>query len=289
MPRFRTEVRSGGGPIYGHDFVCGRAHRRASSASTPCSRAAVLECVRKPPAPPGAGGLDAFGHVPDVDLPDEDAWYALVALGRRDCEPRRSAARCSRAPTSPAPRATSACSSRREPLAPATSCAFAVDYDALVRAVTSPFVALECTHGGRPAAAAGSDTRGGSVTHAETRRVGPRRPLQIVSPDEVRRIHETSLDILAEIGCVFHSKRALDVLAEARRRASTTRRPSPASRPRSSRRALATLPHSFTLGGRTPAFDLPHRRRARLHHLRRLRHLRARADGTVRPSDKADV
>ena len=53
------------------------------------------------------------------------------------------------------------------------------------------------------------------MTHAETRRVGVRRPLEIVSSDEVRRIHETSLDILSEVGCVYYSRHALDVLAEA--------------------------------------------------------------------------
>ena len=68
-PRFATEVRSGGGPIYGHDFVsgCGITGLRRTD---PVLTAAVLECYRKPPAPEGPGGLDAFGHVPDVDLPD---------------------------------------------------------------------------------------------------------------------------------------------------------------------------------------------------------------------------
>ena len=94
------------------------------------------------------------------------------------------------------------------------------------------------------------------MTHAETRRVGPRRPLQIVSPDEVRRIHETSLDILCEVGCVYYSKRALDVLADAGAEVDyeTTVAKLP---PALVERALATLPHRFTLGGRTPAFDLP--------------------------------
>ncbi len=85
-PRFATEVRSGGGPIYGHDFVsgCGITGLRRTD---PVLTAAVLECYRKPPAPEGPGGLDAFGHVPEVDLPDEDAWYAMLAVGRRDMEP----------------------------------------------------------------------------------------------------------------------------------------------------------------------------------------------------------
>ena len=94
------------------------------------------------------------------------------------------------------------------------------------------------------------------MTHAETRRVGTRRPLEIVSPDEVRRIHETSLDILSEVGCVYYSRHALDVLAEAGAQVDyeTTVAKLP---PELVERALATLPHGFTLGGRTPAYDLP--------------------------------
>ena len=37
----------------------------------PVLTAVVLECYDKPPAPAGASGRDAFGHVPDVDLPAE--------------------------------------------------------------------------------------------------------------------------------------------------------------------------------------------------------------------------
>jgi hypothetical protein len=39
-----------------------------------------------------------------------------------------------------------------EPLRPGDEVRFAVDYDALVRAVTSPFVTLECVYGGGSAA-----------------------------------------------------------------------------------------------------------------------------------------
>ncbi len=51
-------------------------------------------------------------------------------------------------------------------------------------------------------------------------------------------------------------------------------------------RALATLPHGFTLGGRTPALRPAARRRARLPHLGRLRHLRARARRHGAPVDQ---
>lgn len=144
-PRFATEVRSGGGPIYGHDFVsgCGITGLRRTD---PVLTAAVLECYRKPPAPEGPGGLDAFGHVPEIDLPDEDAWYAMLALGRRDMEPGGLR------PLLPGAHLAGATSDvciliTPEPLRPGDEVRFAVDYDALVRAVTSPFVTLEFTQG----------------------------------------------------------------------------------------------------------------------------------------------
>ncbi|MBN2204733.1 MAG: alanine racemase [Thermoleophilia bacterium] len=141
-PRFATEIRSGGGPLYGYDFVSG-ARLEDLERRDPVLTAAVLECSRKPPAPPCETGCDAFGHVPDARLPKDDAWYALVALGRRDCEPAGLrpllegayvAGMTSDVGIVIVP----------EPLAPGAELSFAVDYDALVRAVTSPFVALEC-------------------------------------------------------------------------------------------------------------------------------------------------
>ena len=51
-PRFRTEVRSGGGPLYGYDFVT-MAPLEGLRRHDPVLTAVVLECSRKPPAPPG--------------------------------------------------------------------------------------------------------------------------------------------------------------------------------------------------------------------------------------------
>ena len=123
------------------------------------------------------------------------------------------------------------------------------------------------------------------MTHAETRRVGPRRPLQIVSPDEVRRIHDLA-----------RHPRARSAVSTTRDRPSTcSPRPAPQVDyettvaklpPELVERALATLPHGFTLGGRTPALRPAARRRARLHHLGRLRHLRARARRHGAPLDQ---
>jgi trimethylamine--corrinoid protein Co-methyltransferase len=126
------------------------------------------------------------------------------------------------------------------------------------------------------------------VTHAETRRVGPRRPLQILSADEVRRIHETSLDILHEVGCVYYSKRALDVLAEAGAEVDyeTTVAKLP---PEVVERALATLPRRFTLGGRTPDYDLPLDGEHAYITSDGCATFVREHDGTVRPSTKADV
>jgi len=92
--------------------------------------------------------------------------------------------------------------------------------------------------------------------HAELHRVGPHRSVQVLSADEVRRIHETSLDLLQTVGVMYHSRRALDVLAEhgAEIDYETTVAKLP---PETVERALETLPRSFVLGGRTPAYDLP--------------------------------
>ena len=69
-PRFRTEIRSGGGPLYGYDFVSS-APLEGLERFDPVLSATVLESFFKPPAPPAAAGFDAFGHVPDTALPDE--------------------------------------------------------------------------------------------------------------------------------------------------------------------------------------------------------------------------
>ncbi|HMK92920.1 MAG TPA: trimethylamine methyltransferase family protein, partial [Thermoleophilia bacterium] len=131
-----------------------------------------------------------------------------------------------------------------------------------------------------------ANDRGG--VHAELHRVGPRRPLEIVSPDEVRRIHETSLDILGEVGCVYYSKRALDVLAAA---GATVDYQSTVAKlpPELVERALATLPRCFTLGGRTAAYDLPVDGEHAYITSDGCATFVREADGTVRPSTKADV
>ena len=74
--------------------------------------------------------------------PSEDAHYALLYLGRRDCEPGGLRPLLEGAYLAGATSDVSVLITP-EPLAPGDLVSFAVDYDALVRAVTSPFVAKE--------------------------------------------------------------------------------------------------------------------------------------------------
>ena len=94
------------------------------------------------------------------------------------------------------------------------------------------------------------------TVHADGRYVGPRRPLRILAQPEVERIHQASLEVLADTGVMFQSQRALDVLeahgAVVDRETTVARIPQTAVE-----EALRTLPSGFTLGGRTPEFDLP--------------------------------
>jgi trimethylamine---corrinoid protein Co-methyltransferase len=126
------------------------------------------------------------------------------------------------------------------------------------------------------------------MNHADGRYVGPRRPLDIVDQADLERIHGAALEVLAETGCMMHSERALDALeahgATVDRRTTVARIPASAVE-----EALATLPRSFTLGGREPEFDLPldgeHVYLTSDGCATRVRD----ADGTIRQSVKQDV
>ena len=126
------------------------------------------------------------------------------------------------------------------------------------------------------------------TTHADGRYVGPRRPLEILEAADVERIHEAALDVLAETGVMFHSQRALDVLeahgAIVDRETTVARIPASAVAD-----ALATLPAGFTLGGRTPAYDLPIDGEHVYLTSDGCATFVREADGTVRPSVKQDV
>jgi trimethylamine---corrinoid protein Co-methyltransferase len=126
------------------------------------------------------------------------------------------------------------------------------------------------------------------MTHADGRFIGPRPPLAILARDEIERIHAASLDILSEVGVVFYSHRALDVLAahgaDVDYESTVAKIP-----PHLVAEALTTLPHTFTLGGRLPEYDLPldgqHAYLASDGCATSVRD----ADGTVRDSTKQDV
>ena len=126
------------------------------------------------------------------------------------------------------------------------------------------------------------------TAHADSRRVGARRRLQIIEPAAVERIHEASLEVLAKTGVVFHSQRALDVLEE--HGATVDRATTVARIPAATvAQALQTLPPTFTLGGRTPQFDLPLDGRHAYLSSDGCAPLVRRPDGSVRRSGKQDV
>lgn len=137
-PRCRTEVRAGAAPVFGIDLVSGAALPGLVD-SVPTLQVEVLESYRKPPPPPGPRGGDAFGNEPDIHLPDGDAIYTMVAVGRRDATPS-----CLR----PLDDGVSVAGMTSDVAILITSrlyrpgdrLRFALDYEGLVRAVTSPFV-----------------------------------------------------------------------------------------------------------------------------------------------------
>jgi trimethylamine--corrinoid protein Co-methyltransferase len=94
------------------------------------------------------------------------------------------------------------------------------------------------------------------VVYADTCYVGKRVKLELLSPDDVRQIHEATLDVIANVGVKFHSQKALDVLEA--NGASVDRETTVAKIPGIVvEKALSTVPHEFTLGARNPEYDLP--------------------------------
>jgi ornithine racemase len=150
-PRVRTEVRSGVGVLMGWD-LCAGAPLPGVKRADPVLTALVLESGVKPPPPPGPRGLDAFGHEPDVELPESDAVYTLIALGRRDAAPE--ALRPLDAGVRMAGMTSDVAVLITEKVyAPGEAVSFAVDYEGLVLAMTSPFVFKRFTNsstGGPP-------------------------------------------------------------------------------------------------------------------------------------------
>ncbi len=50
------------------------------------------------------------------------------------------------------------------------------------------------------------------MTYADGCYVGKRVKLELLSPEDVRRIHETTLDVIETVGVKYHSQQALDIL-----------------------------------------------------------------------------
>jgi trimethylamine---corrinoid protein Co-methyltransferase len=126
------------------------------------------------------------------------------------------------------------------------------------------------------------------MTHADARYVGSRVKWELLSPDQVRTIHESTLDILSEVGVTLHSRRALDVVAAhgAGVDYETTVAKLP---PELVERALSTLPASFVLGARDPEFDLPLDGEHIYISTDGCGVFRREPDGSVRPSCKRDL
>ena len=76
---------------------------------------------------------------------------------------------------------------------------------------------------------------------------------EILRPDEVQRLHDATLQLLSEVGVVFHSEQALAVLRAhgAKVEGETVHFP-----PQLVEKALETVPGEIVLHGRTPARDL---------------------------------
>jgi trimethylamine--corrinoid protein Co-methyltransferase len=94
------------------------------------------------------------------------------------------------------------------------------------------------------------------VAHADNCYVGKRVKIDLLSPEQVRQIHESTLDVLETVGVTFYSKKALDILAEhgAEVDYETTVAKLPAAL---CERAMSTVPEQFVLGARDPEYDLP--------------------------------
>ena len=94
------------------------------------------------------------------------------------------------------------------------------------------------------------------MPYADTCHVGTRVKLDLLSAKEVRQIHDATLDVIENVGVMYHSQRALDILEQ--HGATVDRETTVAKVPAALvERAMSTVPHEFTLGARDPEYDLP--------------------------------
>ena len=94
------------------------------------------------------------------------------------------------------------------------------------------------------------------MAYADKCYVGKRVKLELLSQDDVRQIHEATLDVIENVGVKFHSQNALDILEA--NGATVDRETTVAKIPAAVvERAMSTAPHEYTLGARNPEYDLP--------------------------------
>lgn len=94
------------------------------------------------------------------------------------------------------------------------------------------------------------------MAYADKCYVGKHVKLELLSSEDVRQIHEATLDVIENVGVKFHSQNALDILEA--NGASVDRETTVAKIPAAAvEKAMSTVPHEFTLGARNPEYDLP--------------------------------
>jgi predicted amino acid racemase len=138
-PRHYCSVRLGAGLFFGHYTLAAVLPPPGLMRADPVLTATVIECRRKPAAPAGTAGTDSFGLTPEMHFPTESAYHILLALGRRESEPR-----C----LHPFLRGSYVAGMSSDhtllvsetPLRAGDTVDFALNYEGLVRANTSPFV-----------------------------------------------------------------------------------------------------------------------------------------------------
>jgi predicted amino acid racemase len=138
-PRHRCSIRLGAGLYFGHYTLPGVSPPPGLMRADPVLTATVLECRRKPGPPPGTIGVDSFGRSPDTRLPAESAYHVLLAMGRRESEPRCLHPFLQGSYVAGMSSDHTLLISDR-PLRAGDTVDFALDYEGLVRAHTSPFV-----------------------------------------------------------------------------------------------------------------------------------------------------
>ena len=138
-PRHACAVRVGGALCHGHYWLPGVTPIPGLLRADPILTAEVIESRVKPGPPRGRIGPDAFGHPTETALPREKARYVVLSLGRRDAEPHSLRPLLDHA-TVAGMSSDHTVLLTEAPLRSGDVVEFALDYEGLVRAMTSPYV-----------------------------------------------------------------------------------------------------------------------------------------------------